>query len=83
MNYVEIYKRILDYHRKYSGMKGSDADWAQCCNDGDGIARNFGNGQFVRDLIIAVQNEIARKLKKVEKNEQRVSRTDSYKMWSG
>lgn len=70
-DYVQIYKRVLDYHRKYSGMEGSDTEWEQCCNDGDTIVRSFGNGQFVRDLIIAIQNEIARKLKKAEKNEQR------------
>lgn len=67
VNYIEIYKRVLDYHRKYSSMKGSDEDWEQCCNDGDGMARSFGNGQFVKDLIIAVQGEIARKLKEAEK----------------
>lgn len=69
MNYVEIYKIILNYHRKYSDMKGSDADWDECIHDGEDIAKSFNNGQFVKDLVIAVQNEIARKLKEAEKNE--------------
>jgi len=67
VNYVEIYKNVLDYHWKYSGMKGSDEEWDECIHDGEDIARSFNNGQFVKDLVIAVQNEISRKLKEAEK----------------
>lgn len=66
-DYVQIYKSVLNYHRKYSGMKGSDTDWEQCCNEGASIAKSFNNGQFVKDLVIAVQNEISRKLREAEK----------------
>ncbi|MDE5823794.1 MAG: hypothetical protein K2H91_03810 [Lachnospiraceae bacterium] len=62
MNYVEVYKSVLDFHRKYSQMTGTDKEWEELVKEADGIARKFGNGRFVRDLILAVQNEIKRKL---------------------
>lgn len=67
VNYIEIYKRVSDYHRKYSGMKGSDEEWDECVHDGESIAKSFNNGRFVSDMIIAVQNEISRKLKEAGK----------------
>lgn len=67
VNYVEIYKKVLNYHRKYSGMKGNDDEWEQCVCEGSEIAKSFDNRQFVKDLVIAVQNEISRKLKEAEK----------------
>lgn len=70
-DYVQIYKRVLNYHRKYSGMSGTDAEWEECVREGSDIAKSFNNGQFARDMIIAVQNEISRKLKEADKNEQR------------
>lgn len=61
MNYVEIYKAVLNLHRKYTNMKGTDEEWEQLVNEADGIAKSFDNGRFVRDLLLAVQNEIKRK----------------------
>lgn len=69
-DYVQIYKSVLNYHRKYSGMSGTDAEWEQCVREGGDIAKSFDNGQFARNMITAVQNEIARKLKEADKNEQ-------------
>lgn len=68
-DYVQIYKRVLNYHRKYSGMKGSDDEWERCVKDGEAIAKSFDNGQFARDMIIAIQKEISRKLKGADKDE--------------
>lgn len=70
-DYVQIYKRVLNYHRKYSGMSGTDTEWEECVKEGDCIAKSFDNGRFTRDLIIAVQNEISKKLKEAERDEQR------------
>lgn len=68
-DYVQIYKRVLNYHRKYSGMSGTDAEWEECVKEGDCIAKSFDNGQFARNMIIAIWNEIARKLKEADKND--------------
>lgn len=62
MNYLDIYKKVISYHRQYTNMNSSDAEWEQCVSDGDFIVRSFNNGQFTRDLVMAVQNEISRKL---------------------
>lgn len=69
VNYVGIYKRVLDYHRKYSSMKGSDVEWEECVHEGSEIAKSFDNRQFAINMITAVQNEISRKLKEADDND--------------
>lgn len=62
MNYVAIYKSVLDFHRKYSQMSGADEEWKQLVGEADKTAKSFNNGKFIRDLLLAVQNEIKRKI---------------------
>lgn len=67
MNYVEIYKAVLDFHRKYSKVQDTDEYWAGVINGSNKIARQYNNTKFVIDLLVAVIKELERKSKQIQK----------------
>ncbi|MDE7177063.1 MAG: hypothetical protein K2O59_04545 [Lachnospiraceae bacterium] len=68
MNYVEVYKTVLDFHRKYSNILNTEGYWDSVVAESDAIAKQYGNGRFVRDLLLAVIGELERKAKEMIKN---------------
>lgn len=68
MNYVEVYKTVLDFHRKYSSILNTDEYWDSVVSESDAIAKRYGNCRFVRDLLLAVIDELERKAKEMTQN---------------
>lgn len=68
MNYVEVYKTILDFHRKYSNILNTEQYWDSVVAESDSIAKQYGNCRFVRDLLMAVVAELERKSKEMIQN---------------
>lgn len=68
MNYVEVYKTVLDFHRKYSNILNTEEYWDSVVSESDAIAKQYGNCRFVRDLLLAVIGELERKAKEMIKN---------------
>ena len=68
MNYVEVYKTVLDFHRKYSNILNTEEYWDSVVAESDAIAKQHGNCRFVRDLLMAVIGELERKAKEMTKN---------------
>lgn len=68
MNYVEVYKRVLDFHRKYSNILNTEEYWNSVVSESDAIAKRYDNCRFVRDLLLAVICELERKAKEMIQN---------------
>ena len=65
MNYVEVYREVLDFHRKYSNILNTDEYWDSVVSESDAIAKRYDNCRFARDLLLAVINELERKTKEM------------------
>mgnify|MGYP007067131720 FL=1 len=61
MNYVEVYKSVLNYHRKYSQIRNDDSYWREVFESAHAIEKEFSNNKFVTDMLVAVINELERK----------------------
>lgn len=72
MNYVEIYKDVLNFHRNHSNIKDSEEFWQGVINDSELIFEKYDKMKFVKDLLIAVLSELERKEKEARTVEQRV-----------
>lgn len=68
MNYVEVYKTVLDFHRKYSNILNTEQFWDSVVAESDAIAKRYDNCRFVRDLLMAVISELERKSKEMIQN---------------
>ena len=68
MNYIEVYKTVLDFHRKHSNILNTEEYWDSVVAESDVIAKRYGNCRFVRDLLLAVIGELERKAKEMMKN---------------
>ncbi len=68
MNYVEVYKTVLDFHRKYSNILNTEQYWDSVVAESDSLAKQYGNCRFVRDLLLAVIGELERKAREVAQN---------------
>lgn len=72
VNYVEVYKAVLDFHRKYSKVEDTDEYWQNVVDESGKIAKHYNNHKFVIDLLLAVVDELERKAKELmeeKKNE--------------
>lgn len=63
MNYVEVYKMVLDFHRKYSKVEDTDEYWQGVVDESGQIAKHYNNHKFVIALLLAVVDELERKAK--------------------
>ena len=68
MNYVEVYKTVLDFHRKYSNILNTEEYWDSVVTESDAIAKQYDNCRFVRDLLLAVVGELERKTREMIQN---------------
>lgn len=68
MNYVEIYKAVLDFHRKYSKVEDTDEYWKTVVEESGQIAKRYDNHKFVRAMLSAVVDELERKAKEMRGN---------------
>lgn len=72
VNYVEVYKIVLDFHRKYSKVEDTDEYWQGVVDESGKIAKKYSNHKFVIALLLAVIDELERKAKELreeKKNE--------------
>ena len=58
----KIYNNVWLFFKKYFDLKQSDADerWEQFIAEADAIIRKYDECDFVREMIMAVSNEIER-----------------------
>ena len=68
MNYVEVYKTVLDFHRKHSNILNTEEYWDSVVTESDAIAKQYDNCRFVRDLLLAVVGELERKTREMIQN---------------
>lgn len=68
MQYFDIYKDVWDWHKKYSVVSGTDSYWNNCLSEARAISRRYGQCPFVRELLLAVINELKRIAKEARKN---------------
>ena len=68
MNYVEVYKAVLDFHRKYSNILNTEEYWDSVVEESDAIAKQYDNCRFVRDLLLAVVSELECKTREMIQN---------------
>lgn len=61
MNYIEVYKSVLNYHRKYSQVRNDDSYWQEVFESARAIEKEFSNNKFVTDMLVTVINELERK----------------------
>ena len=64
--YFDIYTACWKLFRKYSAPVDSDAFWDGLISDADRIAKNFGNTEFAKKIIVATADEIEKLCKKSE-----------------
>lgn len=67
MNYVEVYKSVLNYHRKYSQVRNDDSYWQEVFESAHAIEKEFNNSEFVTAMLVAVVNELERKSRQQDK----------------
>lgn len=68
MEYWNLYKDVWNFHKKYSNVQTDDAYWEAVVDESVQIANRYNNCKFVRDLLLAVTNELERKAKEMIKN---------------
>lgn len=66
-------KRVYDmftscwrFYRQFADVQKTDEYWTAVTEEGDRLARGFGNGRFIRDLLGAVMAELERQAKEVQ-----------------
>lgn len=69
MNYVEVYKSVLDFHRKYRKAEDTKQYWENVKGESEQIFNEYGKHRFVKELLLAVINELERKGKELKANE--------------
>lgn len=55
--------------KKFNDIQLTDEYWEAVTSDGDQLARQYGNGRFIRDLTLAVIMELERRGKEAKYNE--------------
>lgn len=61
MNYFEVYKTIWNFHKKYGEVKNTEAYWDEVIEESKSIHKQYNKSKFVKDLLVAVVNELERK----------------------
>lgn len=64
MNYMDYYKRCINFHRKYTDVKNDNSYWEAVTREGGQIAKEYNNYPFVVELLTAIICELERKAKK-------------------
>lgn len=68
-NYVEVYKSVLDFYRKYSKVENTDKYWENVIDESEQISRKYNKQKFVVDLLVSVISELERKGKELMSDE--------------
>ena len=68
LNYVEVYKTVLDFHRKHSKAEDTDQYWESVIDESEQISKKYGGQKFVVNLLLAVLTELERKAKELRGN---------------
>lgn len=70
MNYVEVYKSVLYFHRKYSKAEDTEQYWKNVKGESERIAKQYDNHKFAVSLLLAVVSELERKAREARTDEQ-------------
>lgn len=68
LNYVEVYKTVLDFHRKHSRVEDTDRYWESVIDESEQISKKYGGQKFVVNLLLAVISELERKAKELKED---------------
>lgn len=69
MNYLEVYKRCIDFHRKYTDVRNDDSYWESVVAESEQIVKQFNNSKFVVGILATIILELERKSKEVKVGE--------------
>ena len=68
----KVYGMFTDcwrFFKKYNDIQSTDEYWEAVTSEGDKLARQYGDGRFIRDLTLAVIMELERRGKEAKYNE--------------
>lgn len=66
----DMFTATWRFFRKYVNVQTTDEYWRDLTDDGDQLVKRFGNGRFIRDVVLAVIMELERRSKGGGKNEE-------------
>lgn len=65
-NIYQCFTECWRFFKKYNDVQSTDEYWECVTSEGDQLAKRFGNGRFVRDMVLAVITELERRGKEVQ-----------------
>ena len=65
-NIYQCFTECWRFFKKYNDVQSTDEYWECVTSEGDQLAKRFGNGRFVRDMVLAVITELERPGKEVQ-----------------
>ena len=57
-NYNTVYREVNEYHKKWQTYPHDAAEWEQAAADAARIAARHGKDRFLRQMLLAVYNEL-------------------------
>lgn len=64
--YFDIWSKVWNFHKEFSGMIGTDEDWERLVEASGNLGKRYENTpqyEFAKQLILAVLDEIERSQK--------------------
>ncbi len=68
-NIYQCFTECWKFYKRFADVESTDEYWEAVTSDGDQLARQYGNGRFIRDLTLAVIMELERRGKEAKYNE--------------
>lgn len=65
----QTFSECWKFYKRFADVQSTDEYWECMTSEGDQLAKRFGNGRFVRDLVLAVITELERRGKEAKGNE--------------
>mgnify|MGYP006875301190 CR=1 FL=1 len=69
MNYTQKYQTVLAFHQKHFPPSNESSYWEKTASDMEKLIKDFNNDDFIRQMMIAVYNELAKIAKEYEQGE--------------
>lgn len=67
MNYYEMYSDVWKFHKKFiGGISEREEYWQAVVDEGDAIAKKYGNCKFIINLLLAETTEFERLFKEMK-----------------
>lgn len=64
-NIYQCFTECWKFYKRFADVQSTDEFWEAVTSEGGQLARRFGNGRFIRDLVLAVITELERRGKEL------------------